>query len=154
MDSIEPMETIQADFDDPIRDNPMLADSPRVFKMGLFALSAMFLPACVAVAQNPMPPVPPVGLGLHLSRLFNHHMVLQCEQPVNVWGWADAGKAVTVTFAGQTKTANDRQAASAPHKYAPESHGVSIFSKGGDVVRGNSGSSLLQLGKESLYGST
>jgi len=50
--------------------------------------------------------------------------------------------------------ANDRQAAVAPHKYAPENLGVSIFSKGRDVVRGNSDSSLLQLGKESLYGST
>jgi sucrose-6-phosphate hydrolase SacC (GH32 family) len=29
---------------------------------------------------------------------------------------------------------NDRQAAVAPHKYAPENLGVSLFSKGGDVV--------------------
>jgi hypothetical protein len=32
--------------------------------------------------------------------------------------------------------ANDRQAAGAPHKYAPENVGVSIFSKDGDVLGG------------------
>jgi sialate O-acetylesterase len=31
-------------------------------------------------------------------------MVLQREKPVAVWGWADAGEAVTVAFAGQSKT--------------------------------------------------
>jgi sucrose-6-phosphate hydrolase SacC (GH32 family) len=30
--------------------------------------------------------------------------------------------------------ANDRQAAAAPYKYAPENLGVSLFSKGGDAV--------------------
>jgi sialate O-acetylesterase len=40
---------------------------------------------------------------LHLPRIFGDHMVLQAEQPVPVWGWADPGEAVTVSFAGQTK---------------------------------------------------
>lgn len=42
---------------------------------------------------------------LRLGSPFSDHMVLQCEKPVAVWGWADAGEAVTVTFGGQTKTA-------------------------------------------------
>ncbi|MEI6646767.1 MAG: sialate O-acetylesterase [bacterium] len=42
---------------------------------------------------------------LRLSSLFSEHMVLQREKPVAVWGWGDAGEAVTVAFAGQTKTA-------------------------------------------------
>ena len=32
------------------------------------------------------------------------HMVLQRDKPVAVWGWADAGETVTVTFAGQSKS--------------------------------------------------
>ena len=32
-------------------------------------------------------------------------MVLQREKAIAVWGWADAGEAVTVTFAGQVKSA-------------------------------------------------
>ena len=31
------------------------------------------------------------------------HMVLQREQPVPIWGWADPGERITVEFAGQTK---------------------------------------------------
>ena len=42
---------------------------------------------------------------LRLGSPFSEHMVLQREKPVAVWGWADAGEAVTVTFGGQAKTA-------------------------------------------------
>jgi sialate O-acetylesterase len=37
------------------------------------------------------------------ASLFTDHMVLQREKPVAVWGTADAGEKVIVTFAGQTK---------------------------------------------------
>ncbi len=40
-----------------------------------------------------------------LHGLFADHMVLQRDQSVPVWGTADAGEAVTLSFAGQTKTA-------------------------------------------------
>ena len=40
-----------------------------------------------------------------LPSVLNSHMVLQRDMPVPVWGWAEAGENVTVTFAGQTKTA-------------------------------------------------
>lgn len=43
-----------------------------------------------------------------LPSIFSDHMVLQCDQPVPVWGWAGAGKKVTVEFAGQSKTATVR----------------------------------------------
>lgn len=39
------------------------------------------------------------------ASLFQDHAVLQRDKPVPVWGAADAGENVTVTFAGQTKTA-------------------------------------------------
>ncbi|MCX7010307.1 MAG: sialate O-acetylesterase, partial [Kiritimatiellaeota bacterium] len=42
---------------------------------------------------------------LKLASVFSDHMVLQREKPVAVWGWADAGESVTVSFAGQVKSA-------------------------------------------------
>jgi sialate O-acetylesterase len=40
-----------------------------------------------------------------LAAPISDHMVLQRGKPVAVWGFADAGEKVTVTFAGQTKDA-------------------------------------------------
>ena len=40
-----------------------------------------------------------------LSPLFSNHAVLQRERPVPVWGWARPGEKITVTFAGQKKSA-------------------------------------------------
>lgn len=42
---------------------------------------------------------------LRLPKIFSDGMVLQREMPVNVWGWAPAGAAVEVVFAGQAKRA-------------------------------------------------
>ncbi|QHI69945.1 sialate O-acetylesterase [Tichowtungia aerotolerans] len=42
---------------------------------------------------------------LGFAPVFNDGAVLQCEMPVNIWGTADPGATVTVSFAGQTKTA-------------------------------------------------
>jgi sialate O-acetylesterase len=38
---------------------------------------------------------------LRLPALFADHMVLQREKPIPVWGWAGAGEAITVGFAGR-----------------------------------------------------
>lgn len=50
-----------------------------------------------------------VATALHaevkLSKVFTPHMVLQRGMEVPVWGTASAGEKVTVSFAGQTKTA-------------------------------------------------
>ena len=44
------------------------------------------------------------------ARIFSDHMVLQRGLPVPIWGKADAGKTVTIQFAGQTaKTKADRK---------------------------------------------
>ena len=40
---------------------------------------------------------------LKLAALFSDHMVLQREKPVPVWGWADPGEKINVTFGGQSK---------------------------------------------------
>ena len=39
-----------------------------------------------------------------LASALSDHMVLQREKPVAVWGWADAGESVTVSFADQSKS--------------------------------------------------
>lgn len=39
---------------------------------------------------------------LRLARIFGDHMVLQRQQPLPVWGWADPDELVTVTLAQQT----------------------------------------------------
>ncbi|MFA6172893.1 MAG: hypothetical protein WC701_04345 [Kiritimatiellales bacterium] len=49
--------------------------------------------------------VPCFAATLTLPTVFSDHMVLQRERAVPVWGKADPGAAVTVEFAGQTKTA-------------------------------------------------
>jgi sialate O-acetylesterase len=43
---------------------------------------------------------------VRIADVFSDHMVLQRDKPVPVWGWATAGQRVSVTFAGQTKTAS------------------------------------------------
>jgi sialate O-acetylesterase len=53
--------------------------------------------------------VPAIGEGLCVHNLFQSNMVLQRDKPVAVWGWAAPGEQVTVSFAGQTQTATDRQ---------------------------------------------
>jgi sialate O-acetylesterase len=40
-----------------------------------------------------------------LPAIFSDHMVLQRDAAVPVWGWADPGEEVTVSIAGQSKTA-------------------------------------------------
>ncbi|MFI4862535.1 MAG: sialate O-acetylesterase [Phycisphaerales bacterium JB063] len=41
-----------------------------------------------------------------LPSVIGDHMVLQRGEPVRIWGWADAGERVRVTFAGQTQQAD------------------------------------------------
>jgi sialate O-acetylesterase len=48
---------------------------------------------------------PRAGAEVSLPSIFSDHMVLQKNLPVPVWGWADPGEKVTVSIAGQTRTA-------------------------------------------------
>lgn len=47
---------------------------------------------------------PHLGANVVPAALFNHGAVLQQGKPIPIWGRADAGEAVTVSFAGQTAT--------------------------------------------------
>lgn len=65
-------------------------------KLPISAVSAFAGAACLFL-------VPAAALELH--PLFTDHGVLQQQLPVPVWGWADPGATVTVSFAGQKKSA-------------------------------------------------
>ena len=64
-------------------------------KKFLFSIAAAVLLANVA----------PLRAEVSLPAIFSDHMVLQSDVAVPVWGWAEAGEQVTVSIAGQTKTA-------------------------------------------------
>lgn len=49
--------------------------------------------------------VPAVGSGLCVSNVFQSGMVLQRDKPVAVWGWADPGETVEVSFGGRSASA-------------------------------------------------
>jgi sialate O-acetylesterase len=42
---------------------------------------------------------------LEAGHLFVDNMVLQCDQPLKVWGWSEAGDHVSISLAGQSKEA-------------------------------------------------
>ena len=65
----------------------------RLTSLTLITVLLLALPAALHAAE------------LKLAAVFSDHMVLQRDQPVPVWGWANAGEKVTVELAGQTKTA-------------------------------------------------
>jgi sialate O-acetylesterase len=75
----------------------------------LIGLAAM-LATTLATAAEPLVrgqdriDVPARGDGLCLHNLFQSGMVLQRDKPIRVWGWAEAGENVTVTFAGQSQS--------------------------------------------------
>ncbi len=46
--------------------------------------------------------VPAIGDGLCLHNLFQSGMVIQRDKPIRIWGWAEPGENVTVTFGDKT----------------------------------------------------
>ncbi len=59
----------------------------------------------LAIAAISLLAVLPAGADVRLPEIFDSGMVFQREMNAPVWGWADAGEKVTVTFAGQTESA-------------------------------------------------
>ena len=57
-------------------------------------LVALAASGCFAASAN-----------VKMPSLFSDNMILQRDCKVNVWGWADEGENVTVTFKGQTQSA-------------------------------------------------
>ena len=63
----------------------------------------MKLPLALLIAIS----IPPgdARAAVELPSVFSDHMVLQRDAPVPVWGTAEPGRTVTVSFAGQAVTA-------------------------------------------------
>ena len=89
-------------------------------KMNCFTRTCVILAAILSVmlngyarAQSTEKPVrgkdlvyvPAIDKGLCVQSLFQSNMVLQREKPISIWGWADAGETVTVSFDGKTQSA-------------------------------------------------
>ncbi|MBI1373697.1 MAG: sialate O-acetylesterase [Phycisphaera sp.] len=70
--------------------------TPRAARACVSLLTALLLTALAAPAAH---------ADVALPVIFNSHMVIQRDKPVNVWGRADKGEQVTVTFDGQTASA-------------------------------------------------
>ncbi|MES2440605.1 MAG: sialate O-acetylesterase [Verrucomicrobiota bacterium] len=81
----------------------------------------------------------PVAAEVTLAPLFHDGGVLQREKPVPVWGHATAGKSVTVSFGGQTKTttadpAGRWQISLAPMPASAESRTLSVTEAGSPAL--------------------
>src|SRR5437867_7192921 len=73
---------------------------PKSFSTGSLRLSlAVSCAALVIVARA----------DVKLPGLFSDHMVLQQGMPLPIWGWADDGEKITVTFRGKTVSATARK---------------------------------------------
>lgn len=76
---------------------------------------------------------------LRMPRLFSNGMVVQRQQPVAVWGWADAGESVTVKLGRGKAVAATADAQGAWHVTLPAMKAagpltMTVTATGGDVV--------------------
>ena len=72
---------------------------------------------------------------LRLPSLFGHHMVLQRDQENPVWGWADHGADVSVTFGGHTLQTKANEEGKWMLKLKPmkgSSHALNMMGKSDD----------------------
>lgn len=74
----------------------------------------------------------PVQAEVKLPSVFGSHMVLQRDQPLTVWGWADPGEVVTVAFRDQSVQATADAHGAWSVKLAP----LSVGEPGTLTVRG------------------
>jgi sialate O-acetylesterase len=77
----------------------MLPDMHRPARLLQARLGSLIVLLAFAACARPTEAAP------RLAAAFADHAVLQRDMPVPVWGWADAGEAITVEFAGQRQTA-------------------------------------------------
>ena len=73
-----------------------LVQSMKLFELVRFAGPMIFF-AVFGIAS-------PALAAVTLPRVLGSGMVLQRDLPVPVWGWAEAGEKVSVSFAGQSPT--------------------------------------------------
>lgn len=78
----------------------MFARIKQISRLGLLVLSS----GCVSSPQASYK-LPEKAVPVALSQVFTDNMVLQRELPVNIWGTANPGEPISVSFAGNTVTA-------------------------------------------------
>lgn len=103
---------------------------PRILSKSLtpvFVRSLAVAAACAAL---------PAWADVKLPAIFGDHMVLQRDQKVPVWGWADEGEKVTVDFAGQKAeaTAKDGKWSVSLPALKTNSTGASFTVKGKNTI--------------------
>src|SRR5579863_6118310 len=54
--------------------------------------------AIALIAYNP-----PASCEIRLPGILSHHMVLQRDMPVHIWGWSDPGEKVVVSLHGTNR---------------------------------------------------
>src|SRR5579862_1218066 len=71
-----------------------------------------------------------------LPKLFSDNMVLQRDQLIPIWGWANAGEKITVQFNKQTKTVKTEKDGKWMIKLEPETAGgpYQLLIKGKNVL--------------------
>jgi len=78
------------------------------YTISLIALLSAVLTLSSAMAQQEpgkdITVIPALAEGLSVNNLFQSNMVLQREKPITIWGWAEPGEEVTVSFGGQAQT--------------------------------------------------
>lgn len=103
------------------------------------------LTAVLAVFLLTTLPLASVQAEIRTSAIFGNSMVLQRDQPIHVWGWANAGQAVEVDLAGHSANAKcddqgrfdvmlDALPAGGPHNMTIKSGGETVTY--GDVLIG------------------
>jgi len=65
----------------------------------------LLVASLIAISTIALLTAGPAWAEVKLAPLFTDHAVLQRDMPVPIWGWAEPGEEVTVTLAGQEKTA-------------------------------------------------
>ena len=83
----------------------------KLYPITLLAGLAAALLTMTARAQEKLLPgkdridTPAIDTGLCVHNAFQSNMVIQRDKPIRVWGWAQPGEKVSVTFGGQTQSA-------------------------------------------------
>ncbi len=77
---------------------------------------------------------------VRLPQIFGDSMVLQRDQPIAIWGWADAGEKITVRFRSQRQTAvadnNGRWQVSLRPEKAGENYELSVSGRNRITLKG------------------
>lgn len=104
-----------------------------IMKPTLCLSRSTFLLICLVVVSTQ------VQAELRVPHIFGDNMVLQREKPVTIWGWADAGKQITVDFSGQRKEC----VAAQDGRWRATLDPMPACAQGADITISSAGSSVI-----------